>query len=90
LLDVKILKDKSNRMVRCDMYYKRIRDLRTDHDLRQVDVAELLGCHEGVYRRYENGSREIPIWALMKLAERYDVSVDYMLGITDNRRKYGE
>jgi hypothetical protein len=53
-------------------------------------VAEFLGCHEGVYRRYENGVREIPLWALMKLAERYDVSVDYMLGITDNRRKYGE
>ena len=53
------------------MYYRRIRDLRTDHDLRQIDVAEFLGCHEGVYRRYENGVREIPLWALMKLAERY-------------------
>ena len=68
------------------MYYRRIRDLRTDHDLRQIDVAEYLG----VYRRYENGSREIPLWALLKLAECYDVSVDYILGITDNRRKYGE
>lgn len=77
-------------MVRCGMHYRRIRDLRTDHDLRQIDVAEYLGCHEGVYRRYENGSREIPLWALMKLAECYDVSVDYILGITDNRRKYGE
>lgn len=72
------------------MYYRRIRDLRTDHDLRQIDVAELLGCHEGVYRRYENGSREIPIWALLKLAERYDVSVDYILGVTNNKRRYGE
>lgn len=72
------------------MYYKRIRDLRTDNDLRQIDVAELLGCHEGVYRRYEKGSREIPLWALQKLAERYDVSVDYILGITDNKRRYGE
>ncbi|RKJ22325.1 XRE family transcriptional regulator [bacterium D16-50] len=53
-------------------------------------VSELLGCHEGVYRRYENGVREIPLWALLKLAEWYDVSVDYILGITDNRRKYGE
>ena len=72
------------------MYYRRIRDLRTDHDLRQIDVAEFLGCHEGVYRRYENWVREIPLLALLKLAQRYDVSVDYMLGITDNRRKYGE
>ena len=72
------------------MHYRPIRDLRTDHDLRQIDVAEFLGCHEGVYRRYENGVREIPLWALLKLAEKYDVSVDYMLGITDNKRKYGE
>ena len=64
------------------MYYKRIRDLRSD--------PEFLGCHEGVYRRYENGLREIPLWALLKLAKRYDVSVDYMLGVTDNKRKFGE
>lgn len=72
------------------MYYRRIRDLRTDNDLRQVDVDEILECHEGVYRRYENGQREIPIWALIKLAERYDVSVDYMLGVTDYKRRFGE
>ena len=72
------------------MHYRRIRDLREDCELRQTDVAEFLGCHEGVYRRYENGVREIPLWALMKLAERYDVSVDYILGITYNRIKYGE
>lgn len=56
-------------MVRCEVLYRRIRDLRVDNDLRQVDVAEFLGCHEGVYRRYENGLREIPIWALVKLAK---------------------
>lgn len=72
------------------MQYRRIRNLRVDHDLCQADVAELLGCHEGVYRRYENGLREISLWALMKLAEWYDVSVDYILGITDHKRKYGE
>ena len=58
------------------MHYKRIRDLREDHDLRQIDVAEFLECNDGVYRRYENGKREIPLWALLKLAEKYDVSVD--------------
>ena len=63
------------------MQYKRIRDLRTDNDLTQENVAEFLKCHEGVYRRYENGVREIPLWALLKLAELYDVSVDYMLGL---------
>ena len=77
-------------MVRCEVLYRRIRDLRVDHDLRQVDVAEFLGYHEGVYRRYENGLREIPIEALIKLAEWYDVSVDYILGVTDIKRKFGE
>ncbi len=72
------------------MQYKRIRDLRTDNDLTQENVAEFLKCHEGVYRRYENGVREIPLWALVKLAELYDATVDYMLGVTDNRRKFGE
>ncbi len=72
------------------MYYKRIKDMRVDHDLRQRDVAEVLECHEGVYRRYENGARDIPLWALVKLSKFYDVSVDYLLGITDSKRKYGE
>lgn len=72
------------------MVYRRIQDLRTDNDLRQKDVAEFLGCHEGVYRRYEKGLREIPLWALIKLAKQYDVSVDYLLGITDKKRRFGE
>ena len=72
------------------MYYKRIRDMRIDHDMRQKDVAEILGCHEGVYRRYENGSRDIPLWALIKLAELYNVSIDYLLGVTDSKRNFGE
>lgn len=72
------------------MYYKRIKDMRIDHDMRQKDVAEILGCHEGVYRRYENGSRDIPLWALIKLAELYNVSIDYLLGVTDNKRSFGE
>lgn len=72
------------------MYFKRIRDMRIDHDMRQKDVAEILDCHEGVYRRYENGSRDIPLWALIKLAKFYDVSVDYLLGITDNKRNFGD
>lgn len=72
------------------MYYRRIKDLRTDNDFTQVDVAKFLECHVGVYRRYENGIREIPLWALFKLAKLYDVSIDYMLEITDNKRRFGE
>lgn len=72
------------------MQYRRIKDLRNDNDLSQMNVAKFLGCHEGVYRRYENGLRDIPLWALLKLAKWYDVSVDYILGVTDNKRKFGE
>lgn len=72
------------------MIYRRIQDLRIDNDLRQIDVAEFLECHVGVYRRYEKGLREIPLWALIKLAKRYNVSVDYLLGISDKKRSFGE
>lgn len=54
------------------MYFRRIKDLRQDHDLTQEDLARILSCHVGVYQRYEAGTRDIPIWALIRLAELYD------------------
>ena len=66
------------------MYFRRIEDLRVDHDLKKKDVAEHLQMHAGVYSRYEKGTREIPVWALMKLAALYGVSTDYILGLTDD------
>lgn len=66
------------------MYFRRIKDLRQDHDLTQEDLARILGCHVGVYQRYEVGTRDIPIWALIKLSELYNVSTDYILGLTNN------
>lgn len=68
------------------MYFQRLGDLRTDHDLRQKDVAELLQMNPEVYRRYEKGEREIPIWALLKLADYYKTSTDYLLGRTADPR----
>ena len=65
--------------------FPRIEDLRIDHDLRQRDVAEYLHMHLEVYRRYEKGEREIPVWALIKLAELYKTSTDYILGRTNVR-----
>lgn len=65
------------------LYFKRIRDLREDHDYTQEFVAKYLIMHRSVYRRYESGRREIPVWALLKLAELYKVSTDYILGLTD-------
>lgn len=66
------------------MYFRRIADLRTDKDLKQKEVAAILNVHPEVYRRYEKGVREIPVWALIKLAELYKTSTDYILGLTDN------
>ena len=65
------------------MYIRRLSDLRIDHDLTQQQVADILGCKREVYRRYEKGTRTIPVDFLIKLAEYYGVSVDYLLGIID-------
>lgn len=61
------------------MYLKKLEDLRLDHDLTQQQVADFLGCQREVYRRYEKGTREIPLDFLIKLADYYRVSVDYLL-----------
>ncbi len=50
------------------MYFKRLKDLREDSDYTQVFISEYLNMQRSVYRRYESGEREIPVWALMKLA----------------------
>lgn len=59
--------------------------MREDNDKTQQQIADYLIMNLGVYRRYENGTREIPVWALIKLAEYYHVSTDYILGLTDRR-----
>ena len=67
------------------MVFRRIRDLREDDDKTQQEVADILIMKRGVYQRYESGEREIPVWALIKLAELYNTSTDYILGRTDQR-----
>ena len=69
------------------MLIQRIRDLREDSDKTQQEIADYLNMHRSVYRRYESGAREIPVWALIKLAELYKTSTDYILGLTDNPSK---
>ena len=66
------------------MYFKRLEDLRTDHDLTQEDVANILNCQREVYRRYEKGIRELPISYAIALADYYNVSLDYLTGRSDN------
>ena len=66
------------------MAYQRLRDLREDRDLLQRQVAERLRCSQRVYSNYERGERDIPTDILIRLSEFYDVSVDYLLGLTNN------
>ena len=64
--------------------YPRIRHLREDHDLHQEDIARLLHISQATYSRYESGALDIPSQSLITLAQYYKVSVDYLLGLTDN------
>ena len=66
----------------------RIRDLREDRDLKQKDLAKLLGVHQTTYSEYELGKLNIPVAALHKLADYYGVSVDYLLGRTRIKTPY--
>lgn len=63
---------------------KRMRDLREDCDKTQQEIADVLNMHRSVYRRYESGERETPAWVVVKLADYYQVSTDYLLGRTDD------
>ena len=70
------------------MIFRRLTDLRIDADKTQEEIAELLDCQREVYRRYEKGIHEIPVWALIKLADYYGTSTDYILGRTNNQEPY--
>ena len=60
--------------------YKNVRDMREDNDKTQKEIADLLNMQLTVYRRYERGERELPLWAAIKLADYYNVSLDYLVG----------
>ena len=60
------------------MYLRRLRDLREDHDMKQTDIAKMLGIQQTVYSRYERGYQNIPLEHLLKLADFYKVSLDYI------------
>ena len=66
------------------MYIRRLRDLREDHDMKQQDIADYLKIQQTVYSRYERGFQTIPLEHLCSLADLYRVSVDYILGRTDD------
>jgi len=64
--------------------YQRIRDLREDRDLKQRQIANYLNCSQQVYSNYELGQRDIPTDVLIRLSNFYNVSIDYLLGQTNN------
>ncbi len=70
------------------MHWQRIEDLRVDNDLTQQQVADLLNCQREVYRRYEKGTRELPLSYAIILAGFYGVSVDYIVGLTNVKTPY--
>lgn len=65
------------------MIYQRVRDLREDHDWNQEYVAEKIGITQTTYSKYELGKVNIPLDMMIKLADLYHVSVDYLIGRTD-------
>ena len=69
-------------------YYRRLRDLREDHDLTQNQLVEKLNMHKTTYTNYEQGKRDLPLQLAIKIAEFYDVSIDYIAGLTDNEKPY--
>lgn len=70
------------------MRFQRIQDLRTDADLSQKQISEILHISQRSYSHYETGSRNIPIEMLIRLANYYNTSIDYLVGRTDNKKLY--
>ncbi|MCC8161186.1 MAG: helix-turn-helix domain-containing protein [Oscillospiraceae bacterium] len=68
--------------------YLRIKDLREDNDYTQSFIAEYLCCDQSDYSKYERGKRNIPLWALYKLADLYETSLDYLTGRTGEIAPY--
>ena len=66
--------------------YPRIKDLMEDNDFTQKHIAEILNMHKTIYTRYESGEREIPFNIAILLAKFYNISLDYMAGLSSERR----
>ena len=70
------------------MYFSRLRDMREDADMTQTQIANVLGIQQTVYSRYERGFQTIPLECLIKLADYYNVSLDYLTGRTNYKKIY--
>ena len=68
-------------------YYPRLRELRVSKGMNQTEIAEFLGMQQNQYSRYERGERELPMHLFIKLASHYQVSLDYMVGLSDKKER---
>ena len=68
----------------------RIREIREDSDITQKQIGQYLMCDQSLYSKYERGEREIPLRLLLELARYYDVSLDYLAGLTDEKAPYAK
>jgi len=66
----------------------KIRDVREDHDLTQQQVAKYLMCDQSLYSKYERGERDVPLNIMIKLGKFYKTSIDYLVGLTENKKPY--
>ena len=66
-------------------YYPRLRELRVSTGMNQTDLADILGMQQNQYSRYERGERELPMHLFVVLAQHYNVSLDYMVGLSDTK-----
>ena len=71
-------------------YYQRLRDLREDKDKKQKDIAAIIKTSQSYYAQYENGKRQVPFDRIIELAKYYDVSLDYIAGLTDKKHSFKE
>ena len=71
-------------------YYPRLKDLREDHDLTQVQLVKILNMHKTTYTNYEQGLREVPFELVIRLAKFYNVTIDYIAGLTNIPRKIND
>ena len=66
----------------------RLKDLREDNDIKQIEIAQFINCAQNTYQQYESGKRQIPIEVLKKLALFYNTSIDYLVELTDEFKPY--
>ena len=69
-------------------FYQRLRDCREDKDMKQKEIAEILKDTQQHYQLYESGKREMPMHLFIVLAKYYNVSIDYLAGLTNDKRKF--